>query len=209
MTIVEPTRTENRFVIYTNWSGYLKFLDAVGDRPIRVTYDRGKLELMSPTKEHEKVKTILGSLAEAMMQARGIDYEPGGSVTFKREDLDRGLEPDECYWVASYLAVKDREEYDAAIDPPPDLVIEVEVSRSMMNRLGIFRAVQVPEIWRWTERGRLEFHHRQDDGSYSIEPRSKAFPWLSSEDVGRFVRKARVDGVSATAEAFRAWVIEK
>ncbi len=92
---------DNRFVTWTDWQGYSKFLEAIGDRPIRLTYDQGALEIMSPTQEHERIKTILGHLLVTLVDELGLELEAGGSMTFRREDLDRGLEPDECYWIAN------------------------------------------------------------------------------------------------------------
>lgn len=209
MAVARERSSANRFETWTDWSGYVRFLDAVGDRPVRVTYDRGKLELMTPSAKHESAKKFLAYLLEQLMAVREVDFLPLGSMTFKREDLDRGLEPDECYWIENYSAVgpvgRDRE-FDARTDPPPDLVIEVEVSRSSIDRLDIYHAMQVPEIWRWTRRGRLEFHVLGDDGTYRVQSRSRSFPWLVAEQMSRFVHLAQSDGPVAAGRALRAWL---
>lgn len=82
---------------------------------------------MSPSTEHERVKSWLRALAEGVLTARGLDYIPGGSTTFRREDLQRGLEPDECYWIANFEAVRHTPDVDLDRDPPPDLVLEIDM----------------------------------------------------------------------------------
>ena len=72
-----------------------------------------------------------------------------GNMTFQREDLDRGLEPDDCYWIAHEPQMHNKLTWDPAIDPPPDLVLEIEISRSAQDRMGIYAALRVPEVWRF------------------------------------------------------------
>src|SRR4051812_12883176 len=107
----------NRITTQTDWAGYLKFLDAVGDGPLRVTYCKGSLEIMSPSQEHENIKEILSFVLEQLLICADRDFYPAGSMTFKREDLERGVEPDLCYWLQVYPS-------DRATTAPPDLVVE-------------------------------------------------------------------------------------
>ena len=118
-------------------------------RHVRLTYDRGELELMTVSHRHENHKHLLGVLLMVVAEELGIENHAAGSMTFKREDLDRGLEPDECYWIEHEPQMRSKEDYDQQNDPPPDLVLEVEVSCSVLDRLGIYAALKVPEVWRW------------------------------------------------------------
>src|SRR4051794_17149234 len=94
---------EQRFVLYEiGWQGYEAILKIVGDRPIRLTYDRGNLELMSPSREHEQFKSLVGRLVEALSEELDIPSLSLGSTTWRREDLDRGLEPDECFYLGDH-----------------------------------------------------------------------------------------------------------
>jgi len=178
MTLIKPEQCA-LFVLDTDWSGYQKILEVVEERPIRVTYDRGRLELMSPGRAHERAKKILGALLECIMTELEIDFEPGGSTTFKREDLDRGFEPDECYWIEQWEAVRGRREWSAAVDPPPDLAIEVEVTSRVIRRLPIYQAIGIPEVWRLTKDLEVLFLVLKSDG-YAEVPHSPHFPWLGS-----------------------------
>lgn len=90
----------------TDWEGYLKVLEAAEGNRLRITYDRGRLELVTPFFKHQWTKKALAELVEALMQELDIDFIGGGSLTFQRQDLDRGLEPDECYWVTRWASLK-------------------------------------------------------------------------------------------------------
>ena len=194
---------ENRFVTYTDWSGYLKYLDAVGDGRTRVTYDRGTLELMSPSNEHEQVKSILGRIVETVMVEALIDFTFGGSTTFRREDLDRGLDPDECYWIANWGSFLGRP-YDVDSDPPPDLVVEVDIYSSSINRLELYRVMRVPEVWRYC-RDRIMRIYQLQDGKYVVCSHSPTIPKLASVDLDRILSKRSEMSSSALLRYVRDW----
>ncbi len=130
------------------WETYVALSkDRRGSVP-RMTYDRGAMELMSPRKEHEKIKTLLGRMVAAYAEVHEIDIESVASTTFQRQDLDRGFEADEAFYIEHADEVRSKEELDLTIDPPPDLVIEVEITSSAIKKLNVFAAMGVPEIWR-------------------------------------------------------------
>src|SRR5262245_37165437 len=131
------------------WEAYVVFTDQLGDQPIRVTYDRGEMEVMSPSNRHENRKRLLGRLLEALTEEMEIDIYSSGSMTCRREELARGLEPDECYWIEHEPVVRGRDDIDLDTDPPPDLALEIEISRSALDRMSIYAALRVPEVWRW------------------------------------------------------------
>lgn len=177
----------NRLVIDASWEEYEKFLEAVGNRRIRVTFDRGQLELMAPLPSHERPKKLLATLLEALLVDLGLDFEALGSSTFRRRDLDRGLEPDECYWIKHALDVRGLERLDFEVHPPPDLVLEVEVTHSVLDRLGIYHALKVPEVWRYTREGELQALHWSSSGY--LEARSSlAFPGLPVHEVASLLK---------------------
>lgn len=180
--------TEMRFELSTDWSGYQKILEVVGERPIHVTYDRGRLELLSPGRAHERGKTVLGALVECIMMETGIDFEPGGGMTFQREDLDRGFEPDECYWIAHWEAVHGKREWTPIVDPPPDLAIEAEITSSVINRLALYHAIGVGEVWRLTKTMQVLFLRREAE-SYRDVACSPTFPWLSAATLTEWMAK--------------------
>jgi Uma2 family endonuclease len=129
------------------WETYVLYGDGLGPRHIRVTYDRGEMEIMTVSGKHEHKKKLLGRLVEALTEEMEIDILSTGSMTCRREDLLRALEPDESYWIANEATMRGRDEYDLEVDPPPDLAVEIEVSRSTLDRMAIYAALRVPEVW--------------------------------------------------------------
>src|SRR5271168_751874 len=107
------------------------------DRPIRFTYDRGELEIMTVSPEHDRDKMWLARLFQVLTEELDIDIACYGSMTMRREDLERGMEPDQCFWVQHEPQIRGRTDIDLENDPPPDLVMEVEISRSVVARLPI------------------------------------------------------------------------
>src|SRR4030095_5437936 len=131
------------------WATYVALLEDFGEHRGRLTYDRGRLEIVSPTKKRGRLKKLLARLIETFTEEVGIKIQSVSSTTLNRGDLQRGVEADECYYVASEAAVRDKEEIDLTRDPPPDLVIEVEVSKRLLGRVPIYAAMGVPEAWRF------------------------------------------------------------
>ena len=170
------------------WKAYVAFCDCLGQRNLRVTYDRGEMEVMSLSRKHEKGKKRLGRLVEALTEELDIDIEHGGSMTCRNEDMLRALEPDECYWIAHERDVRDRDEIDLDVNPPPDLSLEIEISRSMLNRMGIYATLKVPEVWRWDEET-LFVHLLTPRGTYRSSKRSKAFPFLPLDEFASFLTR--------------------
>jgi Uma2 family endonuclease len=197
---------EQRVIIRgVGWKGYETLLDLVGDQPIRLTYDRGDVELMSPRSKHERTKSIFARMVEILTEELDIPMMSAGSSTLKREELDRGLEPDECFYLHDLDRLGDPDDLDMDVDPPPDLVIEIEISLSVLSRLGVYGALRVPEIWRFDGRG-LRILERQADGTYLEISRSKVLPWISNDEILHFVLEEDTRNESKWARKFRDWV---
>jgi Uma2 family endonuclease len=187
------------------WSGYLALLEAFDERPIHVTYDRGELEIMTLGREHEYYKTLLGRLIETMTMVLRIRMSSGGSITMNREALERGLESDECYWIQHEALVRGKMDYDIETDPPPDLALEIDVSSSSINRMGIYATLRIPEVWRLC-RKELTVHHLAGNGQYREKNRSRAFPFLPMDEIRRFVRDAQTVDETTLLCSFQDWV---
>jgi Uma2 family endonuclease len=183
----KPAEGEERFLLTDiSWPFYKAFCDELVDRRIRLTYDEGRLEIMVIKRPHEFYKTLLAKLVEQIAYFFEIPIASGGSMTCQREDLQKGFEPDECWWVAHEAVVRAREELDFAIDPPPDLAIEVEITRSLVSRVEIYASLRVPEIWRYDGK-KLRFCVLSGDG-YSDATNSLAFPFLKPEHLEPFLK---------------------
>jgi Uma2 family endonuclease len=141
---------ENSVVLHNaTWQTYINLRDSDENYRVRMTYDQGDLEIMSPSNPHERLAYLIGRFIDIWTLEKRIPIQSGRSTTFRRKDLRRGLEPDNCYYIEHEADVRSREEIDLTIDPPPDLAIEVDVTSKSIDRLPIYAALGVPEIWRW------------------------------------------------------------
>jgi Uma2 family endonuclease len=190
-----------------SWAAYLAYSDGLGPQHVRVTYDQGEMELMTVSPRHEHGKTLLARLIETLTEELGIDIASYGSTTCRQKKLKRGFEPDESYWIAHEHAMRNRDDIDFDHDPPPDLAIEVEISRSTMNRLRLYASLGVPELWRWNGK-RLRVSLLRDDGQYHDSDRSLAFPFLPVVELVRFLTMRDVSKTQVI-RAFRQWVREQ
>jgi Uma2 family endonuclease len=150
--IIAQKELERRVVLYgISWATYQKLRDAEENYHVRMTYDRGALEIVSPSGKHEHISNILGRMVEEWTLIHRIGMRAGRNSMFRRADLRRGLEPDNCYWIRNERKVRKKVEVDLRFDPPPDLVLEVDVTRSAIPKLPIYAALGVPEIWHWKD----------------------------------------------------------
>ncbi|MGA2067293.1 MAG: Uma2 family endonuclease [Thermoguttaceae bacterium] len=199
---------EMRRVVYgVAWEDYLKLLDATPDFSLRHTYDEGTLEMMSPRKEHDWVGKLAARMIEAFAFALDIPIQSIGSTTLRAAKGGRGLQPDEAYYLAHEPQVHCKETYEPEKDPPPDLVIEIDVTSSSIPRLPVFAKIGVPEIWR-CQRGRLRFY-RLSRGKYGLIRRSVAFPFLKPADLMRFLNRRGEIGENGVVREFVAWATRR
>ncbi len=167
------------------------------------TYDEGMLEIMVVSFEHEEPNRTLADLVGVLAEEFGIDLLRAGSVTLKRPDLHKGFEPDSCFYFANAPAVRGKKEIDPAIDPPPDLVIEVDVSRSSLPRFPIFAAFGVPEVWRYD--GARVTTYRLEAGRYVETDHSLALLPLTGEVATRFLDESRQMPSTQWLRRVREW----
>ena len=140
-------------VLYdVDWAFYNELLRRAENRNVRLTYDNGTLEIMSPLAEHESWKKRLASLIEVHAMELRLPMRRLGSTTYRRENLQKGLEPDECYYIQHVAQVKNKRRIDLDRDPPPDLVIEIELTSSTLAKAPIYASLGVPELWRFNGR---------------------------------------------------------
>jgi Uma2 family endonuclease len=199
--------SSQRFVLDgVGWPSYVTISDALPDRPrLRITFDRGRLEFMTTSSTHEILKKWLSRLIETLAEECALPWTSAGHMTFQRPELERGLEPDDCYWIAHEARMRGRLEYNAVNDPPPDLVLEIEVSRSALNRMGIYAAMGVPEVWRFDREG-LHIHGLQADHTYAEIDQSLSFPRIRPSEMRPFWQPDPARDVLTILREFRSWV---
>src|SRR5690606_2686644 len=125
------------------WETYEALLHDLDERAYRLVYDRGDLEIVSPSHRHEQWVHHARRMIEAMTEELAIEIHAGRSTLFKRRDLQAGIEPDECYWIRTKPAMRGKLDHDPSVDPPPDLVLEGEQSRTILPRLPILARLGV------------------------------------------------------------------
>jgi Uma2 family endonuclease len=189
---------------HVSWEFYEKLLREIGNRPIRVTYDQGRIEIMSPLPEHERPKTVIARLIEMLTYELNMPVAGLGSSTFRRKDKAKGLEPDECFYFRDEARMRGRKRLNLKKDPPPELVIEIDITSRSIDREPIYAAFGVPEMWRYDGR-RLHCLHLQD-GAYRLRKQSLAFPFLEPAQLQQFIDMMPERGETAAIKAFVAWV---
>jgi len=200
---------ELRSVLYgVSWESYMAFVEATADYKLRHTYDQGTLEMMSPRKRHEWDASLLGRLLETMALELDIRIQSVGSTTFFRTLGERGLQPDRSYYVANEPRVRGKEEYDPDTDPPPDLIVEVDLTSSSVNRIPVYATLRVPELWHYRSR-KLAFLGLTRRGKYRPLRRSKAFPFLRAADLMRFLDMRHDIDENSVIRAVVKWLREE
>jgi len=189
-----------------DWPAYEHFLQGVGNHRIFLTYDRGVLEIMAPLYDHEWWKGRVRVLLPVLCEELCLELQGAGSTTLRREDAERGLEADESFYVRNVARMLGlRERIDLPSDPPPDLALEVEGTRSALDRLGVYAALGVPEVWRY-DGDAFHCHRLRPDGQYEESEESLNFPALPLADFARFIEETSGSGEVAVIKAFRVWV---
>lgn len=148
---LEPPAGGSARLSNVSWDAFAGLRNQLEHRRLRMTYDRGLLEIASPSLRRERVAYLLGRLIDVWTEERGLEVQGCRTTTLERKDLERSLEPDNCYYLEHEFQVRGRDELDLAIDPPPDLAVEVDASTSSLDRLPVYEAIGVPEVWRWRQ----------------------------------------------------------
>jgi Uma2 family endonuclease len=189
-----------------DWSVYQAVLTARNEwsRKVFIWYHRGSLVIMPTAGRHERWKKLLARLLEMIAFARGVPLVAYGNMTIAREDVDTGLEPDECYYVQRAAQVLADRELDFTADPPPDLAIEVENTRRLGGKTDIYAALGIPELWRF-DGTRLRFFRLTAEREYAEITYSLAFPWLTADLSAFLARVGTIDDTALCRELYD-WV---
>ncbi|MBM4256705.1 MAG: Uma2 family endonuclease [Deltaproteobacteria bacterium] len=184
---VEPRELPQRVILRgISWQTYESLLaDLAECSGPRLTFDHGVLEIMSPTFEHDEYNRILALLVEVVAEEMHISVRNFGSATFKRLDLVKGFEPDSCFYIQSVSRIRGKRKVELPQDPPPDLLIEIDVTSSSLGRFPIFAQVGAPEVWRYD--GSQVQILLLANGQYQIVERSTALPLLTATMLTEFL----------------------
>ena len=191
-----------------SWQTFKAMLADMGSsRNTRLAYENGTLEIMAPDMPHENSNRVIEGFVIALCEEIGQEYKRSGSLTLTRDDLERGGEPDSSYYIKNEYLVRNKETIDLNIDPPPDLVLEVEYSKPKVDKFKIYAAIGVPEFWQFN--GSVLRIYVLNKGQYLEVEQSPTFAQVSAKEIPRFIQETRINGEMATTRAFRAWVREQ
>lgn len=177
------------------WQAYQQILHALPhSRAAHLTYDRGTLEIAMPLEDHEYASELMGLFIRILVGAMGLKLKSMRSTTLAREDLDRGAEPDNAYYIQNQPKVAGRT-VNLAQDPPPDLVVEVDISHTDIDKNRLYASMGVPEFWRYN--GREWRIYQLQGGVYQDCDRSPTFPWVEKAYLYQFLEQAQQDEIEA------------
>ena len=209
-TANSTTSSDRRFFLSgISWQTYEALLADIGDRSsIRLSFNNGDLELMSPGGLHDRYKTRFGRMIEALTEELDIPMDGCGSTTLRRGDVTKGLEPDEAFYILNESKVRGKLNMDLAVDPPPDLAIEIDITSSSVDREGIYAALGVPEIWRY-DGDTLRVFQLKKTGIYERTESSLNLPLLPIAEFAAFLEFLPYEDQTTWAKRFRGWLRDR
>jgi Uma2 family endonuclease len=186
-----------------SWQTYETLLKELSDRRLRLTYNRGNLEIMAPSPEHELGKEVLGRFVETLAEEFEVQIYPLGSTTFKLSELS-GAEPDKCFYIRNISAVRGKRRLDLTEDPAPDLVVEVDITSSSQSRLQVYADLGVAEVWIYDGESLIIQQFQQE--MYLTSQTSQFFPNLPISEITGFLQQAEKMDYLELVKVFRNWV---
>ncbi len=194
------------FLKNVDWHEFEQILEELGEhRATKISYDHQLLEIMTPLPEHERNKENISDLIKCLLEVLEIEFCTLGSTTFKNQLMESSIEPDNCFYIKNEAKVRNKNRLDLTIDPPPDLVLEIDVTSRTHPK--IYVQLGVPELWRF-ERGKLQINLLQE-GSYREVDFSPYFPDVPLREViPDFLEQMKIIGRNKSIKAFRTWVQE-
>lgn len=210
----KPTPTEKRVMLSgVSWQQFETLLDELGtNRTARMTYDRGKLEMMTPLEEHDRCARLIESLILVLGDEQRSKVYSLGSVLLLRPDLGRAIQPESCYYFDQEVRLRQRAELDMNQTAPPDLIVDIAITKGQMDRFSIYGSMDVPEIWRYTTvtgedvlKGKLQILQLRGD-RYTESSNSGVFPFLPGARVLEFLEQSDSLGLAQSLVVLRDWM---
>jgi Uma2 family endonuclease len=200
-----PSPAEKRLTLYdVSWDTYEKLLEAFGEhRAARLTYDQGVLEFMVPLEEHENPSDLIGVFIRTLVEQSNWNIKSLASTTLKRSDLKKGAEPDRCYYIQNESLVRGRI-VNLNQDPPPDLVVEVDITHTDIDKNTLYALLGIPEFWRYD--GEVLRIYQLQLGEYQEVGTSPTFPWVHKEVFYQFLQQCQTQGEAQANRQLRKWL---
>jgi Uma2 family endonuclease len=212
-----PPPSEQRIVLdKISWQKYESLLAEMRhERTSRFTYDRGRLEMMTPLDEHERCHKLIESLILVLADEVGFPIESYKSPTLKIPDLRVGTEPDTAYYIQHESEMRGKHSIDLSVDPPPDLVLEVALNKSTLDKMSVYATLGIPEVWRYFSKVGEDFFKGDlhiycwDGDLYSESSHSLAFPFLPTSRVLQFIEQSDTLGLPTGLRSLREWMQDR
>jgi Uma2 family endonuclease len=208
-TVLEPQKVKEVFTDGVllhdiRWSTYESLLQDLPDTPgTRLTYDRGDLLIMVTSPEHDEINRIIATLIQTISEELEVEWRDFGSTTYQRRDLQRGFEPDSCFYFKNEAQMRGKKRLDMQVDPPPDLVVEIDITYPSLNKLPLFAAFGIQEVWRF-DGAAMEFYVLSGS-DYVKTDNSLALPQVTASVVTRFVIESNSAGRLEWVKKVRGW----
>ena len=188
-----------------SWEEYEELIEAVGDASgLLISYDSGRLQIMTLSQRHERYSTLIGRIVGQLSLLLRIKVLFYGSVTIKKQRKQKGVEPDACFYVQNATLVGTKDEIDFNVDPPPDVVVKVDLHHESLSKFPIYADLGVPEIWRYDGKA-LTMHHLRD-GEYVASEASLSLPVLTSGVLTEFLARSPKQDQYDILLAFEEWL---
>jgi Uma2 family endonuclease len=187
------------------WEEYEYLLSQITDSSsIRLHYDQGRLEIMTLSPRHERLKVLFGHFLAVLTESLGMKLIGLGSTTFKMPAAARGTEPDDCYYIRRADLIEDKDDLDLTVDPGPDLVVEIDLTHPSLDKMPIYASLGVIELWRY-DGERMHFYLLAEE-QYQEIASSDLFPFLTAAQLTEFLPATKFRNLIPLLQTFREWV---
>jgi Uma2 family endonuclease len=207
-TLVQSPAEQRILLQHISWQTFKTLVaEAGGDRRTRFSYYQGTLEIMSPLYRHENINRFIDDLIRIMTDELNLGMSKGGSTTLSRDDVEAGAEPDSCYYIQREPLIRGKESINLnAGDPPPDLVIEIDISTNSLDKRSLYANLGVQEFWRFDGKMVQFFVLQPSIPSYQQVEYSPTFPWLLPNQLTELLENRLTLGETQTLRQFRDWI---
>jgi Uma2 family endonuclease len=205
----QPQALSDRELLHNvTWEHYEQLLQQYENHSApRLTYDRGTLEIMSPLPKHEVINHTIETIVEALAVEWDMEFVNFGSATFKSEELLRGFEPNTCFYFRRSEEMRSKERIDLRIDPAPELVIEIDITHSTLDKLSIYASLGVAEVWRYADDAITILI--LESNQYGSSEMSRVLPGLAAMAISEMIATSRTLGGPAWHRHLRAWAAQQ
>jgi Uma2 family endonuclease len=206
-TLIKPIAETYISLNNISWETFNHLLEEMGDqRNQLLTYYLGTLGILSPLGEHENDNRFVESLISIITDELNLNLKKFGSLTLKLDPIKQAVEPDSCYYLKKEPLVRNKQNIDLTIDPPPDLVLEIDITSGSLNKLPIYANLKIPEVWRFNGKKVRVFLLEEDKNEYQENNQSLNFPWLDLTMIPQLIKQNLEIGETATLKQFRQWI---